>query len=1456
MSARRDRVRLRSHAAVLLLLVLLVLTAIPLGPTRIANRIAAPSEAGPLSGASHVARGPAVRPAAWPTTHGSSRGPGAPHPTTLPTGEFWETNSSFANQSYADAGCAASAVPGYFNATCNDQATSPTILNLANGKIGVAFTIYTNQSRTTCLGSASAVTERIGFVTSSDGGRSFGPIEYLGNDSSCEYLDAIEPSFAVGAGGVIYGVYVEENYSGNQGQYYPRSASVCCGYSDDAIAFTVSRDNGTTFSEPQTLVAGENLSRPSLAVHGRSAYVLYENFSNGTTTIPVGFAGFVFETPINENYLWSGDGGSTWSTPVILPGENASMYDDALGGAIAVSSTGRVAAAYFTNHSCPAGALIGWCWQSTDDLVYTSSTNNGTTWSALTTVAPDVGETQVYSGSYLAGYFQFAPSAALTFDATGTDAFVAYDGAYNNSAVSGTPFVFYASWLTSGLFVAVGPATGASFNVTPIAAPFSEGYEDSSWNPSIAVHGGTVYLAWTTSNESYCTTAVCPFNDGTYSEWVETSPNGGSSWGSPSFVDRAQSCSFGVCSIGNAGGSFAAFTSSLAFDGNTPLVAYALPYASTSTSEYWGGTWYSNVSYPTVLSVAQPWYGPTVTLNFTERNLTAGTIWGASVDGQPFWTNASSTTVGGVPESWPVAIAGLSPAGAWGVEEVPALSVPAEDAFAANATIDVNYSLYYLLTLGLEPDNPISASIWFYDHQGNYDWYDLYSELLPPQTFLWTNFADGPYFPAGSTLELNSSAEWVGGYNGLSYWTGNGSGSYTGLGSSANITFDSPINETGWQGGFGSYNLTVEPTGLPAGSTLHFELDGAAYSGPSTGPTNVSGVTTGAHVLTDAWAPSATRGWEYFGRPATGNPIVVPAEPVVNLTFAFVNLTASPGPVSFRAQGLTAGTGWSFEFNGTVYHSTTPWINVTTRPGDFPVQAFPIVSQNASVGYAPTPTTSPWTVTPGSTYPVAYGPAYKVEVVAGSGGLVGPKSGSFWVAPGTAASYNATPDPGFAFGGWTGTGAGSYTGSSGTANVTADGPILETAAFVPLPTGRFNLTFTETGLAAGTWWTVFLGTLGYSSDQSEFQVGDLLPCSASGGAGDYRLSVPYAYASDGLSRFVPTSPLPPEVCTNGTTTENEVFVPEYLLILQSTVGGFAEAQAGTTATTARAWVAAGASIALSAVAETGYGFLGWNGTGPGSFSGADATVSLIIEGPTTEIATFGPPPVPTYSLTFQLRSPLDAGTTWGIDLNGVGYTSTGSTLTVGDLSAENYSLSVSAVLSPDGLTQYAPTGTAATVSVPRATPVPVSFLTSFWVEVAGGPGGSTSPGPGWFDSGAAILLNATAQPGYEFVGWNGTGAGSYTGADPGAQAESRAPITEVATFAPTSPPATSHGTPSSASPVLGIALGGIGLVAAVGAGLWVGRRSRRPPPTAADPESPTAPARDDEDLAPPPPGGP
>ena len=172
------------------------------------------------------------------------------------------------------------------------------------------------------------------------------------------------------------------------------------------------------------------------------------------------------------------------------------------------------------------------------------------------------------------------------------------------------------------------------------------------------------------------------------------------------------------------------------------------------------------------------------------------------------------------------------------------------------------------------------------------------------------------------------------------------------------------------------------------------------------------------------------------------------------------------------------------------------------------------------------------------------------------------------------------------FGGWSGTGLGSYTGPSSYANITANGPIVQTASFYALPNSRFNLTFVEAGLAPGTWWTVFLGTSGYSTDNATLEIGELLACGTAGG--NYNLTVPYAYASN-EAHALPAhlAPFEGRLHARATPCSTRSSSPSTWLTLQSTAGGFGEAQVGSNLAASSIWVASGSSVTLTAVAQTG-----------------------------------------------------------------------------------------------------------------------------------------------------------------------------------------------------------------------------------------------------------------------------
>jgi len=61
-------------------------------------------------------------------------------------------------------------------------------------------------------------------------------------------------------------------------------------------------------------------------------------------------------------------------------------------------------------------------------------------------------------------------------------------------------------------------------------------------------------------------------------------------------------------------------------------------------------------------------------------------------------------------------------------------------------------------------------------------------------------------------------------------------------------------------------------------------------------------------------------------------------------------------------------------------------------------------------------------------------------------------------------------------------------------------------------------------------------------------------------------------------------------------------------------------------------------------------------------------------------------------------------------------------------------------------------------------------------------GGTVSNASGWFDRGSTLAASASANQGWHFEGWNGSGTGAYTGASPSIDVVVAGPLNENATF--------------------------------------------------------------------------
>jgi hypothetical protein len=112
------------------------------------------------------------------------------------------------------------------------------------------------------------------------------------------------------------------------------------------------------------------------------------------------------------------------------------------------------------------------------------------------------------------------------------------------------------------------------------------------------------------------------------------------------------------------------------------------------------------------------------------------------------------------------------------------------------------------------------------------------------------------------------------------------------------------------------------------------------------------------------------------------------------------------------------------------------------------------------------------------------------------------------------------------------------------------------------------------------------------------------------------------------------------------------------------------------------------------------------------------------------------------------------------------------------------------------------------------------------VAIEASVGGTVSPSQsGYFASGSTVPLVATPAAGYSFVGWVGTGTGSYSGTSPyGNVTGVVGPVQETASFALTPPSSTSASFLASTTGIVVLAI--VGLIVGLAVGVVVFRRGK------------------------------
>jgi hypothetical protein len=258
------------------------------------------------------------------------------------------------------------------------------------------------------------------------------------------------------------------------------------------------------------------------------------------------------------------------------------------------------------------------------------------------------------------------------------------------------------------------------------------------------------------------------------------------------------------------------------------------------------------------------------------------------------------------------------------------------------------------------------------------------------------------------------------------------------------------------------------------------------------------------------------------------------------------------------------------------------------------------------------------TITAGSNffYAANFTTQYYLTMNAGPGGSVSLASG--WTNSGANVSVSASASNGYSFAGWTGSGSGSYSGAANPASLVMNGPITETANFAP------NISVTVQAGTAGASFTVD-GTA-YSSAQvfswaagSAHSIATTSPQSA--GAGTQFVWSSWSDAG-ALSHTVTPA-------TNITYTAN--FTTQYFLTMTAAPGG--------SVSPASQWANSGATVSVSATASNSYSFGSWTGSGSGSYSGTSNPVSITMNGPITQTASFSGPSSPVVQSLGWIQQP-------------------------------------------------------------------------------------------------------------------------------------------------------------------------------------------------------------------------
>jgi hypothetical protein len=836
--------------------------------------------------------------------------------------------------------------------------------------------------------------------------------------------------------------------------------------------------------------------------------------------------------------------------------------------------------------------------------------------------------------------------------------------------------------------------------------------------------------------------------------------------------------------------------------------------------------------------------------------------------------------------------------------------------FSEFVPVTISYTVPSITGIACGAEDGIAACPTFYplcypQFAFNNGCFSLYFLPVPPTGQQWVPASQPVTIDLASTpIACNTGGNafadcyiWI--YNlTLLGWSGAGPGSAST--SAMNITFspDGPVTETAsfvltgvcnyfyatffvpplQNDGCVNFNgpLTVAEHGLPAGTQWGVTFTGAAGSSSvlATAPDQIVNPTAGVGFGgIEAWnIPGANPAdvWQAVSNvPAV---LLLPYTNTILVNYTLVPVTDLAVPLTVETQGLPAGLAGNLtvtdENTGTqtALSVGAGGVQEVEPGGQYLINASSILTTtgvgynvaeiyvtSTLLNYSNQSALSPATVLMGgsTTVIVAYGTENWVQVSAGLGGSASPTSR--WVPLGGTITLHASANTGDHFLAWVGTGSGATAGSQDRLSqvvIQPGGPVTELATFAPDSASTWTVQVTPAGLPDGVEYSVTLGGSTYSGIGT-LSIGNLssntytlgFPTVPGVGTTVSRYNLSSVTASAGLAGN--------QLTVDQNLTVSPVYTTQFLVSVTVVGDGSVSLAPGTY------WRAANSLLTITSTPASGYAFQDWSG----SFDGAawqvltnQTTLSATLTGSLEVVARFVPAtaiPAATYSLTLT-ESGLPSGTPWQFVLaSGAGIEGAASALSLSGLNG-SYQVTIPILYTAPGV-RYVPLNiTNTTLSVGQNVSDPVTFQEQVLVTAAASGAGSATGG-GWYPYGTSVTLTA-ASSGGQFAGWDGAGAGSYSGMSLNATLVASAPVSETATFvAATSSVSSAPTTPLYVYIAVGLVVA-ILLAIGIAEGYLMGRRRRPPPasvparrgpapragapPTAAAPATPAAPPAD------------